>query len=139
MLSIQRSDALNTLPSQADALFSPRTNLPPLETLPQELDCSDGVAHMVLPGSEFINLWNFYFKVAVMTGIYERICNAAPQRHGSKWEYAIHFQTELLEGFASFFYPWQAFPNHTVCCSILGAVDCFIDPDRQTETKHSIL
>ena len=101
MLTIQRSDVLNALfymfLTQADALFSPRTNLPPLETLPQEFDCSDGVAHMVLLGSEFIDLWNFYFEMAVATGVYERICNAAPQRHGSEYEYATHFPAELFE------------------------------------------
>ena len=101
------SDTLNArlfiFLTQADALFSPRTNLPPLDTLPQEFDCSDGVAHMVLPGSEFIDLWNFYFKMAVATGVYERICNDAPQRHGSEYDYATNFPAELFDILVSFF------------------------------------
>ena len=58
---------------------------------------------MVLPGSEFVDLWNFYFEMAVATGVYERICNAAPQRHGSEYEYATNFPAELLDSLVSFF------------------------------------
>ena len=58
---------------------------------------------MVLPSSEFIDLWNFYFEMAVTTGVYERICNAAPQRHGSEYEYVTKFQAQLLDSLVSFF------------------------------------
>lgn len=66
----------------AQAVFSPRTNIPGLEVLPARLHCDEGGAGvMVKKGSDLPTWWNPAFKAVVSSGQYQSLCVEASQKY----------------------------------------------------------
>ncbi|GFN99507.1 hypothetical protein PoB_002601300 [Plakobranchus ocellatus] len=72
---------------KADVLFSPRSRIPDLETLPQEIHCErTGVAVMVKKGSTLPDWWNPAFRTFVRSGDFARFC----MESSTKYNYQVN-------------------------------------------------
>ncbi|KAK7508257.1 hypothetical protein BaRGS_00000496 [Batillaria attramentaria] len=70
----------------AQAVFSPRTNIPGLDVLPARFHCDEGGAGvMVKKGSDLPSWWNPAFKTILSSGRYQNLCYQASQKYLCKF------------------------------------------------------
>ncbi|XP_046576022.1 uncharacterized protein LOC124284026 [Haliotis rubra] len=73
------------LNNTAQALFSPRTNITGLDTLPNIFSCDEGGAGvMVKKGSELPSWWNPAFQSLYLSGGYTSLCSNAQTKYNYK-------------------------------------------------------